>query len=126
MFTIVASANSMAAEPCNAPMGSELILNKENIRFILFGELHGTSESPDAFYEIVCLAVTSGKKVLVGLEFQESVQPAFHAFLRSKGSTEDEDQFLTGSRWIQPDNISDGRTSEAMLNMVRRLRVLHE
>lgn len=124
--TIVVSANSMAAEPCKPPAGSQSILNKENIYFILFGELHGTSESPAIFSEIVCLAVTLGKKVLVGLEFPESARTAFQAFLISKGSIEDENRFLTDSYWVQPKNVSDGRTSDAMLNMVKRLRLLRE
>jgi hypothetical protein len=121
------TTKSFATEICSPPPGAEQILQYQNIDFIIFGELHGTVESPAIFAELVCLAVISKKTVLVGIEFPEFVKEAFQTFLISKGTAEDESRFLSDSLWTKSAvRFPDGRTSKAMLDMIKRLRELYE
>lgn len=116
----------LAEERCSPPEGLASATSKENLRFLVFGEVHGTAEAPALFAESVCAAVTSDMKVLVGLEFSEASAGVFRQFLDSAGGPEDVKNLLTDSYWSQQAaQFPDGRTSQAMLDLVQRLRGLH-
>src|SRR5690606_33409123 len=86
------SLSATAAESCNTPAGIEPLISQDNLTYLIFGELHGTVEAPAAFAESVCAAVSSGKKVLVGLEFPESNTSALQEYLVSDGNEADVQQ----------------------------------
>lgn len=98
----------------------------EDLRFLVIGEVHGTVQTPALFGELVCALATSGMRILVGLELMVWSEPAIDAYLRSDGTAEDRATALSDSRWFAPDNIemSDGRHSRAMWDLVERLRFL--
>src|SRR5690554_288075 len=56
---------------CLPPAGLTSVTSNENLKYLIFGETHGSVEAPAVFAEAVCAVVTSGKRVLVGLEFPE-------------------------------------------------------
>jgi hypothetical protein len=112
---------------CSPPSGAESLWERAEVHFLVIGELHGTRETPGVFGELVCSATTEAKKrVLVALEFPEAARAAFEAYVASKGADEDRSKFLAESGWLDMarSQFPDGRTSEAMLRMVDRLRKL--
>ena len=81
----------------------------------LFGELHGTAEIP-AFVGDAACALARKQRVHVGLEMPVAETPALQAFLAAS-----DDQALRNSAvWTR--SYQDGRTSRAMLALLRRLR----
>lgn len=112
---------------CSPPSGAGSLWERRDVRFLVIGELHGTRETPGVFGELVCSVTTEAKKrVLVALEFPETARAAFEVYLASKGRDEDRRKFLAESGWLDlaRGQFPDGRTSEAMLKMVDRLRTL--
>lgn len=112
---------------CTPPPNVEAIWSSPSSRFVLVGEVHGTRETPALFGELVCDAVSRGERVLVALEFPAQAAPAFATYFASDGGADAELLLLSESGWLdQAGRFPDGRTSEAMLELVRRLRALRE
>jgi hypothetical protein len=85
--------------------------------------MHGTAEMPMAFADMVCLAATSGRPVTVALEQTTGYQPAVDAFLGSDGGPAARAAFLAAGMWT---GFKDGRSSQAMLALYDRLRLLKQ
>lgn len=84
-----------------------------------FGEMHGTQESPRLVVDAVCRA-SSVTSVQLGLEIPDGEQDRIDTYLRSDGSTTARAALLEGPFWL----VRDGRSSEAMLGLVERTRLL--
>lgn len=89
---------------------------------VLFGEMHGTVESPAFVANAACLALRAGRPVTVALEVPREEQARVDTFLASAGSTADRVALLDSSFW--KDEYQDGRRSEAMLSLLDELRRL--
>ncbi len=113
---------AQASEGCKAIAGADQLLQRPDLRWLIVGELHGTTELPDAFADLVCLAASAGKPVTVGLEFPQSEQARFDAYMASTGDAAARAALLQGATWRQP--LRDGRSSQAMLALVDRLRLM--
>lgn len=96
-------------------------------RWIVVGERHGTNEMPAMFADLVCLA-SRAAPVVVAVEQPEQDQPAIDAYLNSDGGEKADAAFLRASMWRggQPDDVLDGRSSEAMFDLFRNLRAQHK
>ena len=116
-----ASGSARNAVTCSPPAEAKQILKLQS-RYLIFGELHGTAESPTAFGELVCAAVAVGEPVVVALEFPLSSSKAFEKYLLSSGNETDVENFLRSTHWASP--TQDGRTSVAMFELFERLRRL--
>ena len=89
-------------------------------RMIVFGEMHGTAETPGLFADFVCATATAGA-VVVGLEIDHAEQAAIDSFLASNGGV----AALARLRaTVHFEYGNDGRSSLAMLALVERLRTL--
>jgi hypothetical protein len=88
-------------------------------RFVMVGEIHGTEQSPAIFRDMVCHAAARGR-VVVGLEHSAELQPSLDAFLRSPGSDAD----VAALKFATWTSAKDGRTSRAMLDLLRDLHRL--
>lgn len=115
------NCSAQNAITCSPPAEAKQILKRQS-RYLIFGELHGTAESPAAFGEVVCAAVVVGKPVVVVLEFRLSSSRAFEKYLSSSGNEKDVDDLLRRTNWDSP--TQDGRTSVAMFELFERLRRL--
>lgn len=104
---------------CHAPGGTKDILDRPE-RYLIFGEMHGTTEGPGYFAEIVCEAAKAGP-LAVGIEFPARLQPALDIFLSSSG---DKAAAAAFHRAFLPFAGGDGRGSIAMLQMIERLQML--
>ncbi|MBZ4415278.1 hypothetical protein [Myxococcus sp. RHSTA-1-4] len=89
---------------------------------LLLGELHGTQEVPRFVAQAACQSVVAGIPVTVGLELPVESQERMAAFLTSEGKEEDWLKLMDAPFWRSP--YPDGRSSEAMANMLEQLRQL--
>lgn len=109
----VASANENTN--CSWP------LNMPAANLLLVGEVHGTNEAPTLIGDLACASATSGSPVVVALEIPIEEQTSLDNFLASKGSDADQAALLASQFWTrQPPQ--DGRSSAAMLKLLRTLR----
>jgi hypothetical protein len=67
----LAAALVSAPMPCSLPTGWSEIAAKR-ARFILFGETHGTRQSPELVGSVACALASKGHRVLVGVELNSS------------------------------------------------------
>ncbi len=120
MLSLVAAATIAASTPnCAAIDGADTVLADKNLSFLVLGELHGTAETPAIFADLVCLATLKRGKVVVGVEFPVSDQPAVDAFMTSNDVKAARSELLKSWVWAKSE---DGRGSIAMLGMFERLR----
>ncbi len=93
---------------------------------LFVGELHGTREHPAAVVDIVCRAVELQRSVVVGLELDSRWNAAFDRFLAAREVEPALAALRAETGWERfPEGFPpDGRTSEAMLDLLRRLHAL--
>jgi hypothetical protein len=104
--------------PCAAytPVpGAADLWSKSSLRWVWVGEMHGTAETPAAFGDLVCDVLAHGKHVTVALE-----QPALNAIVGGGNVQDAEATLLASVGW----KIFDGRSSQALLALLVRLREL--
>ncbi|HEX8703751.1 MAG TPA: hypothetical protein VF815_33250 [Myxococcaceae bacterium] len=85
---------------------------------LVLGELHGTVESPRAVMQAVCAASAGGRPTWLALEFPRDEQPRVESFL----ATGDEVSLRESPFWRR--DYQDGRTSQAMMGLLREVRRL--
>ncbi|WP_224242555.1 TraB/GumN family protein [Hyalangium gracile] len=83
---------------------------------LVLGEYHGTEELPRAVAETVCAAAANGKSAWLALELPRDEQPRIDAFLAAGN----EAPLLEGPFWRR--DYQDGRSSQAMLGLLREVR----
>lgn len=123
MIALFAAA-LLAASPsaCAPPEGADALWT-DHARYVIVGEQHGTTETPAAFARLVCDAAGRGP-VTVALEFPETMQPAFDAFLAAPDDTAAAATLHDTPFWTTDPDRQDGRGSVAMLEMLQSIRRL--
>jgi hypothetical protein len=116
MSTVMGNCRPVAGE-------AELWANPQT-RYIMVGVIHGTAETPALFGDIACAAHASGRPVVVALELADWGQPALDVFLNSNGGEAARRVFLQSPLWRLP--MKDGRSSQAYLGLIERLRLLKQ
>lgn len=106
---------------CRNLPGSDALLASGK-RYILFGETHGTNETPGLFADLICTAAAR-EGVVVGLEIPHAEQPAVDAFMASDGGAAAIAKLKTTDHFATD---PDGRASQAMLRLVERLRLFRK
>lgn len=116
-FALVAHA---APRPrCASLPGAEQLWTRPGLRFIIVGEMHGTTEAPAIFADLICWAREVKRPIIVGIELRD--QPALDIFFMGSGNDGPRiRELLSAEEW----KGRDGRTSTAMLTLLERLRVL--
>ncbi|MFY0571105.1 hypothetical protein ACN28E_45750 [Archangium lansingense] len=89
---------------------------------MLLGELHGTQEVPRFIAQGACQTASNGMPVTVGLELPVENQQRVATFIRSAGAEDDWLKLMEAPFWRNP--YQDGRSSEAMANLLEQLRQL--
>ncbi|QYC09570.1 hypothetical protein [Brevundimonas nasdae] len=117
MIAIVVAAAGLI---CTPPQGTDQLLARSE-RVIMVGEIHGTAEAPHAIGEIAC-AASEQEPVVVALELEDTLQPILDAFIAAPDAAT---AFATleGSTLLNR-AVQDGRTSEGLLALLHRVRVL--
>ena len=106
---------------CSPPDGTTGLLDRPE-RVIVVGEMHGTAEVPAAFAQMVCAASERGP-VVVALEMGEAMQPVLDRLIIASDATQ-ASAILAGSPMTNPRINDDGRSSEAMFDMLESVRQL--
>lgn len=122
LATGIRAGQANAAPMCPPLPGADLLWASHATRFVLFGEIHGTAETAGVVADAACLA-SRVRPVIVALELDVGRQAAVDAFLNSSGDQAALAKLGFGGEWT---GVSDGRTSEAMLALLQRLRVLRQ
>lgn len=118
VLVVTAGCRHRGAPNCERPIaGIEPYLHRGAIAW--FGEMHGTDESPRFVGDVACQAVRAGR-VQIGLEIWNAEQPRIDAYVNSDGAPADRAALLDGAFWRN----HDGRSSEGMLALLERVRVL--
>jgi hypothetical protein len=86
----------------------------------IFGEIHGTAESPAFVGTVMCHAAAAGIPVILGIEQASEMNAATDAFVHSSGTAADRSRLLAMKMWA--DTYQDGRASSAMLRLLDRAR----
>jgi hypothetical protein len=115
IFTLLSGRRAPASE--RSITGLEAHLERGAI--LWFGEVHGTEESPRFAGDVSCHAAHTGC-VQLGLEIANDEQVRIDRYVRSDGNAPDRAALLEGDFWRQ----HDGRSSEAMVALIERVRVL--
>ena len=105
---------------CTPPQGTDQLLARSE-RVIVVGEIHGTAEAPHAIGEIAC-AASEKEPVVVALELEDTLQPTLDAFIAAPDAAT-AFATLAGSTLLNR-AVQDGRTSEGLLKLLQRVRVL--
>jgi hypothetical protein len=121
VFFAVLSVHAGQQPRCPEIAGTERLWSQPGLRFVVVGEMHGTTETPAIFADLVCSARITQRPIVVGVELRD--QDAIDAFMGSDGS---------GNREVATHELlskregrsSDGRTSQAMLMLLEELRAL--
>lgn len=98
----------------------ELACQVQSHRLLLFGELHGTAESPALLGELL-REQPAARPIRLGLEWPIELQSRVETYFRSSGTPADRVAFAAGRDWTW----YDGRMSQAWLALVDTLRDLH-
>jgi hypothetical protein len=109
----------LAHAACSPIPGSERLWSTAGLRFVVVGEMHGTNETPAIFKDLVCSARDVKRPIVVGVELRD--QAAIDRYLKSDTEETARRELLTKTESL---NGSDGRTSKAMLQLLRHLRAL--
>ncbi|WP_438728200.1 hypothetical protein ACR9YC_12625 [Parasphingorhabdus sp. DH2-15] len=107
-----------AATACSPLQGWEDIATVSSDKILVFGETHGTSESPKAVEEYICALLERDETVLLAIEFSATTNNGFQTAWRKPHAQFREALFDNVASWS---NRDDGVASEAMLNMLVRL-----
>ena len=123
LFLVFVALPSVRAEQprCLEIAGTERLWSQPGLRFVVVGEMHGTTETPAIFADLVCSARRTQRPIVVGVELRD--QDAIDGFMGSGGSNHHEaaiHDLLSKREW----RSSDGRTSQAMLTLLEELRAL--
>jgi hypothetical protein len=86
----------------------------------LFGELHGTNETPAFVANVLCHATARRLRVTLGVELPKESTAALQRYVTSAGSAGDRARLLADTAWHM--TPPDGRTSEAMLRLIETTR----
>ncbi len=113
-----APLSAEAIDTCRLPEGWETVRARD-AKFLVLGELHGTAESPQLVGDLACGLARSGKRILVGIEFDAFRNPALQEAWKLPDA-EFEKQLPTIG-WA---GRNDGVASRAMFNLVVRLHAL--
>jgi hypothetical protein len=119
---LLAACTAMAAPPVER-IADYVDAHHGDAGILVVGELHGTVQTPAAIAALAERLLERGP-LTVALEMPRQHQPALDRYLQSEGTSDARRRLLADPFWQRPRERSDGRRSEAMLQMIERLRGL--
>jgi hypothetical protein len=121
LFLLVCVCHQAHAAPAGLELPDYL---KPLPRYLFVGELHGTAETPVFFLQLVREYLKDNPRLVVALELDPVEQEALDRFMTDgKASTEVAEKRLLKERgWRGYMGHFDGRTSQAMLQLLHELR----
>ncbi len=114
------AAEARKGAECAPLPGIEQVLAKPELKFLLFGEYHGTREMPGVVSDALCAAAATGRPIVLAVEFTPADQAALDAYLRSDGGAKARAGLLQAPAWRE----QAGRSSRAILELIESARKL--
>ena len=114
------STKSPSALDCPVVQGWNKVA-QERPQFVVFGELHGTEQSPRFLSGLACSLAARGQHVLVAIEHGARNNPALQAAWQLPSG-----KFEPALARLQWAGQNDGRYSKAMFDLIVQLHVLKE
>ena len=105
-----------ACDPIN---GVQNIISTDQPQILVFGEVHGTKESPEFIGDVVCHIIASGQSVTLAIEFSNTDYLDVQKYLDSESSSA-ESELLTQPYWIGGNQ--DGKRSLAMFDLFKDVK----
>lgn len=118
----VLAPGSGRGQPQGDAVLSELAGKARQHALLLVGELHGTREVPALVAALARLLSNADHGLVLALELPADEQPRITAWLRSDGGTAARRRLLDSPFWRS--GSPDGRSSEAMLELLDAVRTL--
>jgi hypothetical protein len=105
-----------------SPNPVDILLSEYDPKSVLIiGEYHGTKETPALVFELAN-KLSVEQAVTIGLEIPTQEQQRIDNFLLSNGDSHAKSEILKGPFWQKPTQSSDGRRSQAMLQLLDSIR----
>jgi hypothetical protein len=101
---------------CDSYVGTAKVVNLASDHLIIFGEMHGTNESPEAIGQLACSLLHSGRPVRIGLEAD---WPQGASLARAIEDPFDREVVLNAAPKMW--STYDGRSSEAVLELLEQV-----
>lgn len=120
MIALLAALALAGRTTCSLPPGWKQI-EARHTRYVVFGEMHGTTQSPDLVGSIACALAKRRQRVLVGLELSAEGNKALQAAWAGPHATF---AATIDQRMIDWHGRRDGVASEAMHALLVRLHAL--
>lgn len=122
IFGVLLALPAVGASNCELPFHvPQGVLDQQ---LVILGEMHGTRETAEFTAEYSCTVAQGTVEVILALEIPEVEQQSISAYLGSLGSPVDAGALLKGDFWNRPDSIQDGRSSQAIFQLIERVRQL--
>jgi hypothetical protein len=124
LFAVAAILAAFESAHATAPCKNPITVPDELVptRLVIFGELHGTQEAPQFVADYICALIGSSRSAVLALEIHRKEQDALDEFVGSDGSAAAQQKLLRSGHW----QISDGRSSRAMLELLQYIRTVRE
>lgn len=123
IFALIANTHQAFADRCAPPIGWSELEPKSSSHIIMLGEVHGTEEVPRFSESLLCNLVRMDKPVKIGIEASRAQSDGLNALIRAGSDFSDEEAYAAAPRMWQS---HDGRSSVAMLNLLRRFAGWYE
>lgn len=117
--TTVLLAFSASGHARNGPVQCDAPSGIPNAQILLFGEMHGSVESPTLVGKVACALAENGP-VALGLELPSTEQAPIDRYLASTGGAAARTALQSGQFW----GHGDGRSSVAMFKLIDTARRL--
>jgi hypothetical protein len=91
---------------------------------VMLGEMHGTRQIPAFAGDLVCRGATEGLAARLGVELPRGDAETIASYLAAGADPGAREALLSSHHWTRSDQ--DGRSSEAMLALIDRVRALRE
>lgn len=108
---------------CPTINGVEAVLSDDGPEIIILGEPHGMVEPPAFVEALVCQSLAKGHRTALALEISDE-KGLFEAYLHSNG--DDDAKSYLFEDWMWKGEFTDGRSSEAMLELVDYAREMSQ
>lgn len=126
LFGFWLSASTQATElpnkPCYVDSAFKRLASDNNL--LMFGELHGTQEMPAYVASVLCFLSTDIKPIKLGIEYLPDQLPYLIKYIDSSGTRQDKEALVFNPYWSA--KYQDGRTSQAMFELVDQVRLLRK
>lgn len=119
-LAIASIPRAAAATECELPEGWDSVA-ESGAHFVVFGEMHGTAQSPRFVGETICALAAKGERVLLGIEMEATADAALQEIWRDSDEGFAERLVRDMPGWA---GRNDGVASRDMLAMLARLHTL--